>query len=114
MANQDIRVRLDGPASPRDIEALRKWLEREKPLDELLRTGRLQVQERSRTDGAGAPMGTGMELLLVVVGAGAGVVFDELLQQVKAAVRAWLANRRDVEAGEPPEGRVEPVRRDDR
>ncbi|GAA3500424.1 hypothetical protein GCM10019016_075300 [Streptomyces prasinosporus] len=113
VADRDIRVWLEGPAQPSDIGALRTWLEREKPLDALLRAGELQIQERHRTDETGAPMGIGMEIVLVLVGAGAGAVFDELLEQVKRAVGAWLANRRAVEAGEPPEGRVEPVNRDD-
>ncbi|MFF7854476.1 hypothetical protein [Streptomyces sp. NPDC007904] len=114
VANQDIRVWLDGPARPSDIGALRTWLEREKPLDELLRAGELQIQERRRTDETGAPMGLGMEIVLVIVGAAAGSLFTELLEQVKRAVTAWRDNRSDVEDGEPPVGRVEPVHRDDR
>ncbi|CAL9477351.1 hypothetical protein SUDANB70_02965 [Streptomyces sp. enrichment culture] len=114
MADAGIRVRLDGTASESDIGALRKWLEREKPLHERVRAGELRILERSRTDEEGAPMGAGLEIVLVVVGAGAGVVFTELLEQVKRAVTAWRANRRDVENGEPPEGRVEPVDLDDR
>ncbi|WP_406726414.1 hypothetical protein WJ438_19620 [Streptomyces sp. GD-15H] len=114
MANQGIRVRLDGRASENDVGALRKWLEREKPLYELLRAGELQIQERPRTDETGSPMGLGMDIVVLIVGAGAGAVFTELLEQVKKAVSAWRANRRDVEDGEPPVGRVEPVNLDDR
>ncbi|GAA2539925.1 MULTISPECIES: hypothetical protein [Streptomyces] len=117
VANQDIRVWLEEAANPGDIGALRKWLEREKPIDELLRAGELQIQERQvrrrGTDETGAPMGLGMEIVLVVIGAAAGAIFNELLEQVKDAVKAWLANRRDVEDGEPPVGGVEPVNRDD-
>ncbi|MFE9771296.1 hypothetical protein ACFYOV_06410 [Streptomyces sp. NPDC005931] len=114
VANQGIRVRLDGTASERDVGALRRWLEREQPLDELVREGRLQIRERRRTDETGAPMGAGMEIVVVIVGAAATVVFQELLDRVKRAVSAWQANRRDVEDGEPPEDRVEPVTLDDR
>ncbi|MEU3947475.1 hypothetical protein [Streptomyces sp. NPDC029526] len=109
VAEARIRVRLDGTASERDVGALHKWLERETPLHERVRAGELVILQQSRTDERGAPMGAGMEIVLVVVGAGAGVVFTELLEQVKSAVGAWRANRRDVEDGEPPEGRVEPV-----
>ncbi|MFF5104681.1 hypothetical protein [Streptomyces sp. NPDC000134] len=110
----DIRVRLDGTATESDIGALRKWLEREKPLDELVRAGRLRIDERSRTDGTGAPMGIGMEIVVALVGGAASVTFRELLDQVKAAVEAWRTNRRQVEDGEPPESRVDPVNPDDR
>ncbi|KOT30764.1 hypothetical protein ADK41_31660 [Streptomyces caelestis] len=114
VANQGIRVRLDGTATERDIGALRKWLEREEPLDERVRAGELRIQERPRTDGTGTPMGVGMDIVLVVTGAAASVFFQELLDQVKRAVSAWQANRREVEDGAPPEDRVEPVNLDDR
>jgi hypothetical protein len=114
VATTDIRVRLDGTATESDIGALRKWLEREKPLDELVRSGRLQIHERSRTDETGAPMGIGMEIVVAMVGGAASVAFRDLLDQVKSAVEAWRTNRRQVEDGEPPEGRVDPVTHDDR
>ncbi|MFI8188580.1 hypothetical protein ACIF8T_07225 [Streptomyces sp. NPDC085946] len=114
-AGQGIRVRLDGTASESDIGALRKWLEREKALDELVRAGRLRIHERSSSDEeTGAPMGVGMEIVVAVVGGAASVLMQELLVQVKAAVEAWRANRRDVEDGEPPEGQADPVNLDDR
>ncbi|MEU0740070.1 hypothetical protein [Streptomyces sp. NPDC006134] len=114
MTTQGIRIRLDGTASESDIGALRKWLEREKPLEELIRAGELRIHERSRADETGAPMGIGMEIVVALVGGAGSVVFRELLDQVKAAVQAWRANRREVEDGEPPEGRVDPVNLDDR
>ncbi|MFI8088802.1 hypothetical protein ACIF9R_10855 [Streptomyces sp. NPDC086080] len=114
VANQGIRVRLGGTATERDIGALRKWLEREQPLDERVRAGELRMYERPGTDGTGAPMGVGMDILLVVTGAGAAVFFEELLGQVKRAVSAWLANRGAVETGDPPAAEVEPVNVDDR
>ncbi|MFJ8541569.1 hypothetical protein ACIRFH_05995 [Streptomyces sp. NPDC093586] len=114
VVTRGVRVRLDGTASESDIGALHKWLEREKPLDELVRAGRLRIDERRRADETGAPMGIGMEIVLVLVGSAAGVTFQEMLNQVKGAVEAWRANRSEVEDGEPPEGRVEPVNLDDR
>ncbi|MEU0288343.1 hypothetical protein [Streptomyces sp. NPDC006147] len=119
MADQDICIRLDGTATEGDISALRNWLEREKPLDDLLGDGRVRMRVRPATDvgdadRSGAPMGTSTEIVIAVTSAGATVVFQELLEQVKRGVLAWQANRRRVENGEPPQGRVEPVNRDDR
>ncbi|WP_203586916.1 hypothetical protein [Actinospica acidiphila] len=114
VADQDICIRLDGSATEGDVTALRNWLEREKPLDDLLRDGRLRLFERPATDRGGAPMGTSQEIVIAVTSAGATVVFQELLEQVRNGVRAWRDNRRQVEDGEPPQGRVEPVNRDDR
>lgn len=114
VANQGIRVRLDGTATEWDVGALRKWLRREQPLDERVRAGELRIHERPVPDGTGAPMGVGTEIVLVVTGAGAAVFFQELLDQVKRAVAAWRANRDAVEAGDPPDAEVEPVNVDDR
>ncbi|GGL90496.1 hypothetical protein GCM10010129_37970 [Streptomyces fumigatiscleroticus] len=109
MANREIRVRLDGTASESDVGALRKWLEREEPLDQKVRDGELQIHERRRTDDTGAPMGIGMEIVVALIGAGASAVFKELLEQVKRAVEAWRINRSGVEDGDPPQVRVDPV-----
>ncbi|MDO0934769.1 hypothetical protein QQY66_24945 [Streptomyces sp. DG2A-72] len=104
-----IRVRLDETASEGDLDALRKWLEREQPLDEMVREGRLRIHERARTDETGAPMGVGMEIVIQLIGAAGGAVFLQLLNQVGRSVDAWRANRRQVEDGEPPTGTVDPL-----
>ncbi|WP_171117241.1 MULTISPECIES: hypothetical protein [unclassified Streptomyces] len=104
-----IRVRLDETATESDIGALRKWLEREQGLDELVRAGTLRIHERRRTDETGAPMGVGMEIVVALVSAAATVGFNQLIVQVGRAVEAWRDNRREVEDGDPPEGRVEPA-----
>ncbi|MFJ8198947.1 hypothetical protein [Streptomyces sp. NPDC096152] len=110
VAGRGIRVRLDGSAgSTNDVAALKAWLERERPLEELVRGGRLRILERPRTDGPPGHMGVGMEILLVVVGVGTEITFRELLAQTKRAVAAWKENRRRVERGDPPEERVDPV-----
>ncbi|MGW8062232.1 hypothetical protein ACVV2G_08120 [Streptomyces ziwulingensis] len=109
-----IRVRLEGTASERDVDALHKWLEREKPLADLARTDQLRIDERSRTDEAGAPMGTGMDIVVAVIGGAAGALFQGVVEQVGQSVEAWRANRRAVEDGEPPGVSVDPVRPDDR
>ncbi|MET9253544.1 hypothetical protein ACGFZL_04455 [Streptomyces sp. NPDC048182] len=109
-----VRVQLDGTASESDIGALHKWLEREQPLDELVRSGRLRIDQRRRTDETGAPMGLGMEIVVAMASGAASVAFRELLDQVKRSVEAWRTNRSGVEDGEPPVGRVDPVNLDDR
>ncbi|MEG3630979.1 hypothetical protein [Streptomyces poriticola] len=115
VAVRGVRVRLDSTATESDIGALRKWLEREQPLDELVRAGRLHIHERPASDPApGAPMGVGMEIVVAVVQGATGVLLHELVQTVRSAVQAWRANRRGVEDGEPPTGRVDPVDPDDR
>ncbi|MFV0134750.1 hypothetical protein ACLGIH_16200 [Streptomyces sp. HMX87] len=115
VATRGVRVQLDDTATERDLRALRMWLEREKPLYELIRDGQVQIRERQVTGGGtGTPMGLGMEIVVAVVGGATAVVFQELLEQVKGAVAAWRANRREVENGEPPGDRVEPVNADDR
>ncbi|GHB24189.1 hypothetical protein GCM10010377_12700 [Streptomyces viridiviolaceus] len=114
VANRGIRVRLDDTATESDIGALRKWLEREKPLDELVRAGELRIHEQRRTDETGSPMGAGMDIVMVLTGAAASTVFQEVLDRVKRAVTAWRDNRREVENGESPGARVEPVNTDDR
>ncbi|WP_308298782.1 hypothetical protein [Streptomyces sp. GESEQ-35] len=107
--DREIRVRLDGTASGSDLDALRKWLEREQPLDEMVREGRLRIQERARTDETGAPMGVGTDIVIQLIGAAAGAVFLQLLNQVGRSVEAWRANRREVQDGEPPTGTVDPL-----
>ncbi|MFD6415298.1 hypothetical protein [Streptomyces sp. NPDC060194] len=107
MTVQDIRIRLDGTAGESDIGALHAWLEQESPLDELVRAGELHIHERQRRDQPGAPMGLSQEIVLVVAASVSTVTAEALLQQVRQSVEAWRANRRQVENGEPPEGRVE-------
>ncbi|PZG99812.1 hypothetical protein C1I97_23805 [Streptomyces sp. NTH33] len=113
MAGRSIRVRLDGSASSKDLGALKAWLERERPLEELVRDGRLRIVEQPRSDGPPGHMGVGMEILLILIGAGADAVSKELVEQTRRAVKAWLENRRRVESGDPPEPHVDPVRRDE-
>jgi hypothetical protein len=110
VANQETRVRLDETATRSDVVALKMWLEREKPLDELARAGCLRIDEgQEPQDGTGATMGFGMEIVLVLIGAGVSVLRQLLLVQVKGVVAAWQANRSGVEDGDPPAVRVTTV-----
>ncbi|MFE6846488.1 hypothetical protein [Streptomyces sp. NPDC057686] len=107
MANTTIRVRLTQGASESDTAALKAWLEREQKLEAHRDNGVLEIHERAGTgDGPGSPMGAGMEIVLVLIGAAASTLFDEVLAQVKSGVRAWRENRRSVERGDPPEVEV--------
>lgn len=109
MANNAIRVRLTQGASESDIRALKAWLEREQEIEARRNSGRLEVHERAEApDGSASPMGAGLEIVLVLIGAVSPRLFDELLQQVKSGVRAWQENRRAVERGEPPEADIAP------
>ncbi|MCX5149714.1 hypothetical protein AB0C90_09075 [Streptomyces sp. NPDC048550] len=109
MANTAIRVRLTQGASESDIGALKAWLEREQKLETHRNNGLLEIHERAGTEGGpGSPMGAGMEIVLVLIGAAAPKLFDEVFRQVKSGVHAWRENRRSVERGEPPEVEVEP------
>ncbi|MFI6468161.1 hypothetical protein [Streptomyces sp. NPDC050528] len=113
MADQEIRVRLDGTADARDVGALMAWLAREEPLEERLRAGELRVGEaRPREVEAGAPMGVGSEIVVALVSSAAAPVFNQLVQDIRRAVVAWRNNRRDVEHGEPPQVDVDVVSSD--
>ncbi|MDN0200455.1 hypothetical protein [Streptomyces sp. S.PNR 29] len=119
MAARSVRVRLDG-ATESDVGALHKWLEREKPLDELVRAGKLQIHERPRTDAdeTGTPMGVDLEIVVTVLET--TVLLVEVVDLVRRAVDAWKRNRSQVEDGAPPqvsvdrEGPAEPVVPEDR
>ncbi|MER6628565.1 hypothetical protein ABT301_10020 [Streptomyces sp. NPDC000987] len=115
VADHEIRVRLDRTASESDVGALKKWLERETPLDRLARAGELRIDVRRRTDAEpGAPMGIGSEIVVELVGVVGAAVVEEVRHQVRLAVQAWRSNRRDVENGEPPGADVDGVGPDDR
>ncbi|RSS58136.1 hypothetical protein [Streptomyces sp. WAC06614] len=106
-----VRVRLARGASEGDVGALKAWLERERKLEGLRSSGELEIQERAGTEegrGPGSPMGAGLDIVLVLIGAVAPKLFDEVYEQVKSGVRAWRENRRSVESGEPPEVEVTP------
>ncbi|MDV6289071.1 hypothetical protein R2F25_18410 [Streptomyces sp. UP1A-1] len=114
MVTRGIRIRLGQAARESDIGALHKWLEREKPLAELIRTDQLRIDERSRTDEARRADGHRHGHRRGGDRGAAGAIFQGVVDQVRRSVDAWRANRRQVEDGEPPEADVEPVRPDDR
>lgn len=106
-----IRVTLSGDAANDvDIDALKKWLERERSLQAWVRDDKLHIHERARIDenDPGTTMGAGMEILLVVIGATSSRLFDEVLAATRAGVIAWRENRRAVESGDPPVAEIEP------
>ncbi|MCB5179042.1 hypothetical protein [Streptomyces antimicrobicus] len=104
-------MRLARSASERDVGALKAWLERERKLEALRNNGELEIHEGASAEdarGPGTPMGAGFDIMLVLIGAAAPKVFDEVYAQVKSGVQAWRENRRSVESGEPPEVDVTP------
>ncbi|WP_030376838.1 MULTISPECIES: hypothetical protein [unclassified Streptomyces] len=116
VADRGIRVRLSGTADDSDIDALKSWLEREQPLEALVREGRLVIQMRSDTSATverGSPMGLGMEIFLAFVGGASGELVRRVTVTVERAFSAWQENRRDVERGDPPDGRVDAVTPDE-
>ncbi|MEF2528418.1 MULTISPECIES: effector-associated constant component EACC1 [Streptomyces] len=112
MANNTIRVRMVRGADDADVAALKAWLQREHRLEQLRNGEHLDIREQpSAPDPDSSPMGAAMDIVLVLVGAAAPKLFEEVYEQVKSGVRAWRENRRAVERGEPPE--VEVTREND-
>lgn len=111
MAGLVIRVWMDGNTGRSEVSALKAWLEREKPLEELVRSGDLRIEERVREDTPPGRMGPDWEIVLRVVETFTGVAL--LAEQTKRAVDAWRTNRGRVGQGEPPRPRVEPPRDSD-
>lgn len=102
-----IRVTLRGDTTNDvDVDALKKWLERERGLEVLVKDNKLRIYERPRddagSDDAGPTMGVGMDILLVMTGAVTPHIFDAVLTATKAGVKAWRENRQSVESDPPP------------
>lgn len=102
-----IRVTLRGDTTSNvDVDALKKWLERERVLEVLIKNNELRIHEHAHddggSDGTGATMGVGMDILLVITGAAASSVFDTVLAATQAGVKAWRENRLSVESDPPP------------
>lgn len=108
MAGQAIRVWLDGKSDKDEVRALKAWLEREKPLEELVRGGDLCIEVQVREDTPQGRMGPDWEIVLRVVETFTGIA--TLVEQTKRAVDAWRINRGRVGRGEPPRPQVEPPR----
>jgi hypothetical protein len=58
-------------------------------------------------------MGLGMEIFLAFVGGASGELIRRVTVTVERAFSAWQENRRDVERGDPPDGRVDAVTPDE-
>jgi hypothetical protein len=114
VAGLGVRVRLDGRATGKDIRALKKWLEQETPLAEMVRESKLRIELQGRPD---APQGQGhmgleTEIILKMIDASTTVTLTMLLEHTVRAVRAWRANRERVETGEQPEPHVDRLNSD--
>ncbi|MEU1089621.1 hypothetical protein ACFYPN_13420 [Streptomyces sp. NPDC005576] len=110
--HSSIRVTLLGEtADDVDVAALKKWLERERSLERWVNDNSIRIHERPRavdTREAGATMGAGMDIVLVLIGAVTPRLFEEVLAATESGVRAWRENRRSVEQGTPPVPEITP------
>ena len=117
-ADRAIAIRIEG-GDQQDPEALLAWLRREPRLSEALARQELRIEpvttrdDRDGTASGDRPptMDGGVGgVLLVVLGAAMGPLFEDLYETTKRAVRAWVTNRREL--GGPPvtaEPRVVPA-----
>ncbi|GEB47499.1 hypothetical protein [Streptomyces cacaoi] len=111
--HRTIRVALDQETvADSDVEALKRWLEREPGLEPLTRGDageqRLRIEVRPAAGAPGTAMGAGSEIVIVLLTLAAQPAVNDLYGKVVDGVRAWRANRRSVEPGEPPEVTVDP------
>lgn len=95
---RQIHIRLEGGGA-RDLGALHRWLSREDWFVHAEREYGLRVayHEQDGTESPVGPNGPPMgglvtELVLLLAGAVAGPVFDDLYTRAKAAVGAWAKN----------------------
>ena len=102
-----VRVRLGAGATVDDVRALRAWLERDKPLEDLLAADRLRIMERTSADGTPGRMGPDLELILRLVGELASVA--ALTEYTVRAAKTWQNNRRRLQGGDPPEPEIRPL-----
>lgn len=94
-----VRVRLGAGATVDDIRALKTWLEREEPLEELLSGRHLRIEERTGTDGTPGRLGPDLELVLQLLGD--VVTVAALTEYTARAVKTWTNNRRRLQGGDP-------------
>ncbi|WDV53111.1 hypothetical protein PV963_23460 [Streptomyces coeruleorubidus] len=94
-----VRVRLGAGATVDDVRALKTWLEREEPLEELLSKRHLIIEEQAGTDGPDGRLGPDIELVLRVLGH--VVTLAALTEYTARAVKAWTNNRRRLQRGDP-------------
>ncbi|GAP47824.1 predicted protein [Streptomyces azureus] len=99
MAVLGVRVRLGDGATMEDVRALRAWLERDEPLENLLSAQHLRIEERTRTDGTKGRLGPDVELILRLLSDVATVA--ALTDYTARAVKTWKNNRRRLHGGEP-------------
>lgn len=94
-----VRVRLGDGATTDDVRALKAWLERDEPLEDLISGAQLRIEERTRTDGQKGRLGPDIELVLQLLSDVATVV--ALTEYTNRAVKTWKNNRRRLQGGEP-------------
>ncbi|MEU6177683.1 effector-associated constant component EACC1 [Streptomyces coeruleorubidus] len=101
-----VRVRLGVGATVDDVRALKAWLEREEPLEDLLSKRHLSIEEQAGTAGADGRLGPDIELVLRVLGD--VVTVAALTEYTARAVKTWTNNRRRLQGGDP-EPQIRPL-----
>jgi hypothetical protein len=101
-----VRVRLGAGATVDDVRALKTWLEREEPLEDLLSQRHLRIEEQAGTGGADGRLGPDIELVLRVLGD--VVTVAALTEYTARAVKTWTNNRRRLQGGDP-EPQIRPL-----
>uniref|UniRef100_UPI0031DA4378 effector-associated constant component EACC1 n=1 Tax=Streptomyces hawaiiensis TaxID=67305 RepID=UPI0031DA4378 len=99
MAVLGVRVRLGAGATVDDVRALKAWLERDEPLEELVSGRHLRIEAQPATDGTPGRLGPDLELVLKVLGD--VVTLAALTEYTARAVKTWTNNRRRLQGGDP-------------
>ncbi|GAA2298093.1 hypothetical protein GCM10010234_45730 [Streptomyces hawaiiensis] len=94
-----VRVRLGAGATVDDVRALKAWLERDEPLEELVSGRHLRIEAQPATDGTPGRLGPDLELVLKVLGD--VVTLAALTEYTARAVKTWTNNRRRLQGGDP-------------
>lgn len=101
-----VRVRLGAGTTVEDVRALKAWLEREEPLEELRSEKKLSIEEQPSTDGVKGRLGPDLELVLKLLGD--VVTVAALTEYTVRAVNAWRKNRRRLQ-GDDPHPEIHPL-----
>ncbi|MFJ4538593.1 hypothetical protein ACIP39_21935 [Streptomyces tibetensis] len=94
-----VRVRLGAGATVDDVRALKTWLERDEPLEELVSGRHLRIEARPAPDGTPGRLGPDIELVLKLLGD--VVTLAALTEYTARAVKTWTNNRRRLQGGDP-------------
>ncbi|GAA2263233.1 hypothetical protein GCM10010104_70820 [Streptomyces indiaensis] len=101
-----VRVRLGAGATMDDVRALKTWLERDEPLEDLVSRRHLRIDAKPGTDGPPGRLGPDLDLVLEILGD--VVTVAALTEYTARAVKTWTNNRRRLQGGDP-EPQIRPL-----